>query len=195
MVLAVSGGEVIGQARGMVHRHPDLPTELYIDNLGVTEDRRREGIATRLLDELVAWGREKGCEEAWVGTEVDNAPARTLYERRGSEAETFVLYFYEFAGGVVAASKRHPLSVGPSSHAENWGPTIDACPCRLTCRLRCGSPDAASDFGSPRRRRSRRGAHFLRRRNEPEAVLRQRDLFGEVTAPRRSTQFWPVAAE
>jgi len=96
MVLALSGGEVIGQARGMVHRHPDLPTELYIDNLGVADDRRREGVATRMLDELVAWGRDKGCEEAWVGTEVDNVPARTLYERRGSEAETFVLYFYEF---------------------------------------------------------------------------------------------------
>ena len=95
MVLAVSGGEVIGQARGMVHRHPDLPTELYIDNLGVAQDRRREGVATRMLDELVAWGREKGCEEAWVGTEVDNVPARTLYEGRGSDAETFVLYFYE----------------------------------------------------------------------------------------------------
>lgn len=96
MVLALSGGEVIGQARGMVHRHPDLPTELYIDNLGVADHRRREGVATRMLDELVAWGRDKGCEEAWVGTEVDNVPARTLYERRGSEAETFVLYFYEF---------------------------------------------------------------------------------------------------
>lgn len=96
MVLSVSGGVVVGQARGMVHRHPDLPTELYIDNLGVTADRRREGIATRLLDELVAWGRELGCEEAWVGTEVDNEAARALYEQRGSEAETFVLYFYEF---------------------------------------------------------------------------------------------------
>jgi len=96
MVLAVSGGEVIGQARGMVHRHPDLPTELYIDNLGVAEDRRREGIATRMLDDLVAWGRELGCEEAWVGTEVDNEAARTLYQRRGSEAETFVMYAYAF---------------------------------------------------------------------------------------------------
>ena len=98
MVLAVADSLVIGQARGMVHRHPDLPTELYIDNLGVAEDRRREGIASRLLDELVAWGREQGCEEAWVGTEVDNEAARALYEARGSEAETFVLYFYEFDG-------------------------------------------------------------------------------------------------
>ena len=97
MVLALADGEVVGQARAMLHRHPDEPTELYIDNLGVTPDRRREGIAGRLLDELVAWGRENGCEEAWVGTEVDNEAARALYEARGSEAETFVLYFYEFA--------------------------------------------------------------------------------------------------
>jgi ribosomal protein S18 acetylase RimI-like enzyme len=96
MVLALSGAEVIGQARGMVHRHPDQPTELYIDNLGVAEARRREGIATLLLDELVAWGRELGCTEAWVGTEPDNEAARALYQARGSEAETFVMYFYEF---------------------------------------------------------------------------------------------------
>ena len=98
MVLAVAGGEVVGQARGIVHRHPDLPTELYIDNLGVTPDRRRESLATRMLDELIAWGRELGCEEAWVGTEPDNAAARALYDRRGAEAETFVMYVYELDG-------------------------------------------------------------------------------------------------
>ena len=96
MVLAVTDGEVVGQVRGVIHRHPDLPTELYIDNLGVTPDRRREGIATRLLDDLLGWGRDMGCEEAWVGTEVDNDAARTLYERRGSEAQALVLYFWEF---------------------------------------------------------------------------------------------------
>ena len=97
MVLAISNGEVIGQARGVVHRHPDEPTELYIDNLGVTPTRKREGVATRLLDDLVAWARSLGCEQAWVGTEVDNEAARALYQGRGSDAETFVMYFYEFA--------------------------------------------------------------------------------------------------
>jgi aminoglycoside 6'-N-acetyltransferase I len=95
MVVAVSGGQVIGQARGMVHRHPDLPTELYIDNLGVTEARRREGIASRMLEELVAWGVSQGCEEAWVGTEPDNGAARALYQGRGAEAEMFVMYVYD----------------------------------------------------------------------------------------------------
>ena len=98
MVVAVSNGEVIGQARGVVHRHPDAPTELYIDNLGVTPARMRKGIATRLLDDLIAWGRSLGCVQAWVGTEVDNEAARALYLSRGSDAETFVMYFYEFEG-------------------------------------------------------------------------------------------------
>ena len=96
MVVAVSNGEVVGQARGVIHRHPDQPTELYIDNLGVTPVRKREGIASLLLDDLVAWARSEGCEQAWVGTEPDNEPARALYQGRGSEAETFVMYFYEF---------------------------------------------------------------------------------------------------
>ena len=95
MVIAVTDGEVVGQARGMVHRHPDLPTELYIDNLGVTPDRRRERLATRMLDALVAWGWELGCEQAWVATEPDNAAARALYAKRGAEAEAVVMFAYE----------------------------------------------------------------------------------------------------
>ena len=96
MVVAVANGEVVGQARGVIHRHPDQQTELYIDNLGVTPVRKREGIASLLLDDLVAWARSEGCEQAWVGTEPDNEPARALYQGRGSDAETFVMYFYEF---------------------------------------------------------------------------------------------------
>jgi len=95
MVLALSGGEVVGQARGMICRHPDKPSELYIDNLGVTPARRREGIATRLLDALVAWSRGLGCEVAWVATEPDNVEARALYQGRGAEAEACVVFAYE----------------------------------------------------------------------------------------------------
>lgn len=95
LVVAITDGEVVGQARGMVHRHPDLPTELYIDNLGVTPDRRRERLAMRLLDELVAWGLALGCEEAWVATEPDNAAAGALYAKRGASAEPVVMFAYE----------------------------------------------------------------------------------------------------
>lgn len=95
MVVALSGGEVVGQVAGVIHRHPDLPTELYVDNLGVTPTRQRQGIGRQLVETLFMLGRRLGCEEAWVGTEVDNAPARGLYRALGAEAETFVLYFYD----------------------------------------------------------------------------------------------------
>ncbi|WP_245417356.1 hypothetical protein [Aminobacter sp. AP02] len=46
----------------------------------------------------VAAGREAGCEEAWLGTELDNVPARALYASRkaaAGAAETFVMYVYD----------------------------------------------------------------------------------------------------
>lgn len=95
MVLAVAGDLVVGQVCAVIHRHLDLPTELYVDNLGVAEAYRRQGIASRLLDELTAWGRSQGCEESWVATEPDNEAARALYTRRGSKALPVVMFEYE----------------------------------------------------------------------------------------------------
>lgn len=96
LLVARVDGEVVAQVAAVIHRHPDTPTELYIDNLGVTPALHRRGIARRLLDELFALGRAEGCEESWVGTELDNDAARKLYEGLGeTEAETFVMYVYE----------------------------------------------------------------------------------------------------
>jgi ribosomal protein S18 acetylase RimI-like enzyme len=86
---------VVAQCAAVVHRHPDKVTELYIDEVGVSPAFHRRGIARRMLDAMFALGRDLGCGEAWVGTEVDNTPARRLYEQRGAEGETFVMYEYE----------------------------------------------------------------------------------------------------
>lgn len=94
LVCAIADGFVIGQARGVITLQPDAPPVLYIDNLGVAEARRREGIASRLLDELTAWARAKGCASAWVATELDNEAARALYAARGAEAQTVAYYEY-----------------------------------------------------------------------------------------------------
>jgi aminoglycoside 6'-N-acetyltransferase I len=92
MVLAVSGGVVVGQGRAMVHASPDQPPELYIDNMGVAPPRQREGIGGRLLDELMAWGREHGCAYAWLGTETDNEAAHGLYGSRGGEPGLMTMF-------------------------------------------------------------------------------------------------------
>ena len=98
MVVALDDGVIVGQVAAVVHRHPDKPTELYIDEVGVAAGYRRRGIARRMLDAMFDHGRAIGCKEAWVGTEPDNLPARGLYEgRRGpgdGEAEAFVMYVF-----------------------------------------------------------------------------------------------------
>jgi aminoglycoside 6'-N-acetyltransferase I len=79
MVLAIEGDTIVGQCAGVIHRHPDKPTELYVDEVGTASTRRRQGIARAMLKELFAWGSELGCEEAWLGTEIDNVEANALY--------------------------------------------------------------------------------------------------------------------
>ena len=95
MIVATLDGEVVGQTAAVVHRHPDKPTELYIDEVGVTPALQRQGIARAMLERMLALGKALGCEEAWVGTENDNQPARGLYESRGAAAEPFVLYLFK----------------------------------------------------------------------------------------------------
>jgi len=93
LMVAIAGGEIVGQVAAVVHRHPDgRPTELYIDEVAVAPAQQRQGIARRLLDAMLALGKELGCQEAWVGTEPDNVPARHLYEPRSAPVESFAMY-------------------------------------------------------------------------------------------------------
>ena len=92
-MVAIADGEVVGQVAAVVHRHPDgRPTELYIDEVAVAPALQRQGVARRLLDAMLALGKDLGCEEAWVGAEPDNIPAKNLYEPRSAPAETFAMY-------------------------------------------------------------------------------------------------------
>lgn len=98
MIVALADGVVVGQCAAIIHRHPDKVTELYIDEVGVSPAFQRHGIARKMLDAMFALGREQGCGEAWVGTEPDNVPARSLYESREEvhgPAESFEMYVYE----------------------------------------------------------------------------------------------------
>ncbi len=79
MLLALDGDLVVGQCAAVIHRHPDKPAELYIDEVGTAATHRRQGIARAMLGEMFAWGREFGCTEAWLGTDLDNDAANALY--------------------------------------------------------------------------------------------------------------------
>ena len=95
VVVAIADGVVVGQIAAILHRRIDAPSELYLDNLGVTPRHRRQGIATRLIALARDIGRELGCDGAWVATEIDNDAAAALYGRTGAVRETVSLFSYE----------------------------------------------------------------------------------------------------
>lgn len=94
MFVAIDDGVVVAQCAGVVHRHPDKPTELYVDEVGTAPSHQRRGIARLLMQAIFEWGRENGCEESWLGTELDNVAANELYRNIGGKHA--VMSYYEF---------------------------------------------------------------------------------------------------
>ena len=92
MLVALDGARVVGMISAVHYVHPDKPTELWINEVGVAPSHQRRGIARLLLDAMLAHGRTLGCVEAWLGTEETNPAARRLSESAGGSAEPFILY-------------------------------------------------------------------------------------------------------
>ena len=86
VLVAFLGDEPIGFlfAIELLRRAADVgPSELYVDEVGVRDDHRREGIARALLDALSQLARGRGITNGFVFTNASNAPAVALYESFG----------------------------------------------------------------------------------------------------------------
>jgi ribosomal protein S18 acetylase RimI-like enzyme len=94
MLVALDGELVVGQCAAVIHYHPDKPTELYIDELGVSPHWQRQGIGRKLLVAILEIGDQSGCEEVWVGTEPHNDAANALYGRWAT-GEPFLMYVWQ----------------------------------------------------------------------------------------------------
>ncbi len=57
--------------------------ELHVNKISVAPECRREGLATRLMDEVFARARAVRAEEIYLEVRVSNAPARLFYEGLG----------------------------------------------------------------------------------------------------------------
>ena len=51
-----------------------------------------QGVARRMLAEMLLLGKNHGCEMIWVATESTNEPARALYRSLGFKGEAMVWY-------------------------------------------------------------------------------------------------------
>lgn len=77
----------IGFVSGMELTHPDKGTEMYMHELGVVEDARHRGVATSLVQALLAVAKESGCNGMWGVSETDNLAAIATYRRANATGE------------------------------------------------------------------------------------------------------------
>lgn len=69
---------------------------LYVDEVDVCADQRQKGAGKAIMEKLIAIAEESGCEELWLGTEVNNLPANALYESLNPDDVAQVIgYTYE----------------------------------------------------------------------------------------------------
>ena len=97
IVVALEGDLVVGMATGFTHFHPDKDEEFFVNELGVDDAYRRQGIGLQLMRAILAEAKAMGCKEAWLGTEHDNGPALALYRKlmtgRDSEEDMSVFTY------------------------------------------------------------------------------------------------------
>ncbi|HKY02783.1 MAG TPA: GNAT family N-acetyltransferase [Burkholderiales bacterium] len=79
MAVAVVDGKVVGMASAVHYVHPDKPSSLWVNKVGVAPVYRSQGIGRKLIEALFARGTALGCNDAWLDTERSNIPARRLF--------------------------------------------------------------------------------------------------------------------
>jgi ribosomal protein S18 acetylase RimI-like enzyme len=98
LLFAFDGDTPIGFVSAVETTHPDKGTEMFLYELDVHADRRREGVGAALVSALAELARERGCYGMWVLTDADNEAALATYRRAGAgAAEESLMLTWEFA--------------------------------------------------------------------------------------------------
>ena len=97
LVAAIDQGLVVGFASAVHYIHPDKPSELWINEVGVAPSHQRQGLGRQILSAMLRVGAKLGCREAWVLTTRSNTPAMRLYAAAGGSeaAEETVMFTFD----------------------------------------------------------------------------------------------------
>lgn len=97
LLLAFDGNLAVGMVTATVLLHPDKPPALFINEVGTRDSHLRQGIATALMQRMIALGRARDCEGIWLGTEPENFAARGLYSKLGGSEQAIVGFGWDDA--------------------------------------------------------------------------------------------------
>lgn len=96
LVGALDDERLAAVAIGYVLLHPSGNKTLYVDELDTHPNYRRQGIATKIMEEFKNLGREKQCSEVWLSSSNDNHVAHALYKKlQPTEEKVATIFGYE----------------------------------------------------------------------------------------------------
>jgi aminoglycoside 6'-N-acetyltransferase I len=96
IIAAIDEGIVVGFVSAIFYVHPDKKPELWINEVGVASTHQGQGIGKQLLDNILAYGQELHCEEAWVLTYRSNSAAMKLYSSVGGKEDPNDVVMFNF---------------------------------------------------------------------------------------------------
>ena len=65
----------------------NLNSHAHLSVLAVTREAEGQGVGTALIDQSIAWAKERGSDRLTLSALVTNTRARALYERKGFSGE------------------------------------------------------------------------------------------------------------
>ena len=92
--VAVDGSDIVGYVGALIRDCPPIfriQKYGFIEEIAVTADRRRQGIATRLWSAAEAWLRSRGMTTIRVNINVNNPESRGFFRRLGFFDDTETL--------------------------------------------------------------------------------------------------------
>ena len=78
-------GRVIGMASLSVSMGPGISKNAYLEDFVVDSEARTGGVGSALWDEMLAWGREKGCKRMEFTCGNGREIAQAFYKKHGAE--------------------------------------------------------------------------------------------------------------
>jgi aminoglycoside 3-N-acetyltransferase I len=89
-LVATEGDEIVGGiAAYELRKFEQQRSEIYIYDLAVDEDHRRQGIAIALIEKLREIARERGAYVIFVQADPPDDPAVALYTKLGTREDVF----------------------------------------------------------------------------------------------------------
>lgn len=86
--------QLLGIASARIEQKPyDHERWMYVDEVDVCADQRRQGAGTLLMQALIDLAEAEGCEELWLGADADNEAAQALYQSLDPDDVTSVVGF------------------------------------------------------------------------------------------------------